>query len=124
LLPSEFSFSSGAGGWDTEITLNDDGTFNGQYHDSDMGDSGTEYSNGTVYICDFSGKFTMTKKINEYIYSMNLESLDIKETSGTVYYENDIRYIVSNPYGFDNADEFLIYLPGCPLDETSEEFLS
>lgn len=124
LLPSEFVFSSGAGGWATEITLNDDGTFNGQYHDSDMGDSGTGYSNGTVYICDFSGKFTMPKKINEYIYSMNLESLDVEGTSGTVYYEDDIRYIVSDPYGFDNADEFLIYLPGCPLEETSEEFLS
>ena len=124
VLPSEFVFSSGAGGWATEITLNDDGTFIGQYHDSDMGDSGIGYSNGTVYICDFSGKFTMPKKINEYIYSMNLESLDVEGTSGTVYYENDIKYIVSDPYGFDNADEFLIYLPGCPLEETSEEFLS
>lgn len=124
VLPSEFVFTSGAGGWGTEITLNDDGTFNGQYHDSNMGDTGTGYSNGTVYICDFSGKFTMPKKINEYIYSMNLESLDVEGTPETVYYENEIRYIVSDPYGFDNADEFLIYLPGCPLEETSEEFLS
>ena len=124
ILPSEFIFSSGAGGWGTEITLNDDGTFIGQYHDSDMGDSGSGYSNGTVYICDFSGKFTIPKKINEYIYSMNLELLETEGSSGTVYYENDIRYIVSDPYGFDNADEFLIYLPGCPLEKTSEEFLS
>lgn len=124
LLPSEFVFSSGAGGWATEITLNDDGTFNGQYHDSDMGDSGTGYSNGTVYICDFSGKFTMPKKINEYIYSMNLETLDVEGTSGTVYYENDIRYIVSNPYGFDNADEFMIYLPGIAMSDLPEGFIN
>lgn len=124
MLPSKFTFSSGAGGWATVITLNDDGSFKGQYHDSDMGDSGTGYSKGTEYISNFSGKFTMPKKINEYIYSMNLESLDVEGTSGTVYYENDIKYIVSDPYGFDNADEFLIYLPGCPLEETSEEFLS
>lgn len=124
LLPSEFVFSSGAGGWATEITLNDDGTFNGQYHDSDMGDSGTGYSNGTVYICDFSGKFTMPKKINEYIYSMNLESLDVEGTSGTVYYENDIRYIVSDPYGFDNADEFMIYLPGIAMGDLPEGFVN
>lgn len=124
LLPSEFVFSSGAGGWATEITLKDDGTFNGQYHDSDMGDSGTGYSNGTVYICDFSGKFTMPKKINEYIYSMNLESLDVEGTSGTVYYENDIRYIVSDPYGFDNADEFMIYLPGIAMGDLPEGFVN
>ena len=124
LLPSEFYFSSGAGGWATEITLNDDGTFNGQYHDSDMGDSGTGYSNGTVYICNFSGKFTMPQKINEYIYSMNLESLDVEETSGTVYYENDIRYIVSDPYGFDNADEFMVYLPGIAMSDLPEGFIN
>lgn len=124
LLPSEFVFSSGAGGWATEITLNDDGTFNGQYHDSDMGDSGTGYSNGTVYICDFSGKFTMPKKINEYIYSMNLETLDVEGTFGTVYYENDIRYIVSDPYGFDNADEFMIYLPGIAMSDLPEGFIN
>ncbi len=124
VLPSEFVFTSGVGGWGTKITLNGDGTFKGQYHDSDMGDVGSGYSNGTVYICDFSGKFTIPKKINEYIYSMNLESLDVEGISGTVYYENDTMYIVSEPYGFENADEFLIYLPGCPLEETSEEFLS
>lgn len=124
ILPSKFVFTSGAGGWGTEMTLNEDGTFKGLYHDSDMGDTGTGYSNGTVYICDFSGKFTVPEKINEYIYSMNLESLDVEGTPGTVYYENDVRYIVSDPYGFDDADEFLIYLPGCPLEETSEEFLS
>lgn len=124
LLPSKFVFTSGAGGWDTEITLNDDGTFIGQYHDFNIGDSGCGYNNGTVYICDFSGKFTMPQKVNEYIYSMNLETLDAEGTSGTVYYENGMRYIVSDPYGFDNADEFLIYLPGCPLEQVSEEFLS
>lgn len=124
LLPSEFVFTSGAGRWATEITLNVGGTFIGQYHDSDLGDSGIGYSNGTVYICNFSGIFTVPKKVNEYIYSMHLESLDVEGTPGTVYYENDTRYIVSDPYGFNNADEFLIYLPGCPLEETSEDFLS
>lgn len=123
-LPQGFDFSSGAGGWGTHIDLNPDGTFTGQYHDSDMGDTGSGYSNGTVYICDFSGRFTSPKKINDYIYSMNLESFDVEGVSGTVYYEDNIRYIVSDPYGFDNADEFFIYLPGCPLKETSEEFLS
>lgn len=123
-LPSEFIFTSGVGGWGTVITLNDDGSFNGQYFDSDMGDTGTKYPNGTTYICNFSGKFTVPQKVNEYTYSMNLESLHVEGTSGTVYYEDGIRYILSDPYGFDDADEFLIYLPGCPLKETSEEFLS
>ena len=123
MLPSEFTFSSGAGGWATDLFLNDDGTFTGQYHDSDLGDLGAEYPNGTVYIRDFSGKFTMPVKVDEYIYSMNLEALNVEGTTGTVYYENGTRYIVSEPYGFENADEFLIYLPGCSLEKTAEDFL-
>lgn len=123
LLPSEFVFTSGAGGWATEITLNGDGTFNGQYQDSDPAYSGTRYPDGTVYICDFSGKFTMPKKISEYIYTMNLESLHVEGTPGEVYYENDKRYIVSEPYGFDNANEFQIYLPGASIAELPNGFL-
>ena len=52
-LPDEFYFSSGAGAWRTELFLQDDGSFNGQYSDSDMGSMGEEYPNGTVYICEF-----------------------------------------------------------------------
>lgn len=72
LIPKKFTFSSGAGGWATEITLNDDGNFNGQYYDFEMGDRGDEYPNGTVYISNFSGKFTIPKQIDEYTYSMRL----------------------------------------------------
>jgi hypothetical protein len=123
-LPSDFIFSSGAGGWFTKITLSDDGTFTGQYYDADLGFTGDKYPNGTVYICNFNGKFTTPKEINEYIYSMNLDSLNVEGTPGTEYFENDTKYVVSDPYGFENADEFLIYLPGCPLEDADEDFLS
>ena len=115
-LPQEFVFTSGAGGWATVFNLNPDGTFTGQYHDSE--------GISTVFICKFEGKFTIPQKINEYMYSMNLEYLNIEGTPGDKYYENGIHYIYSEPYGFDDANEFYIYLPGCPLKETSEEFIS
>ena len=34
-----------------------------------------------------------------------------------------MRYITSLPYGFDNANEFLLYLPGKSLHELPEAFL-
>lgn len=123
-LPSEFVFASGVGGWYTEITLSSDGTFTGQYSDSEMGDIGNGYPNGTVYICNFDGKFSFPQQLDDYICSMTLEYLNTIGNPGSEYYENGIRYICSNPYGFDDADKFLIYLPGCPLDKISEDFLS
>ena len=53
ILPSEFELSSGAGGWATILKLNKDGTFTGQYYDSDLGDTGEDYPNGTVHFCTF-----------------------------------------------------------------------
>ena len=53
----EFGFASGAGGWSSELTFANDGIFMGSYHDSDMGDTGDGYPNGTIYVSDFSGRF-------------------------------------------------------------------
>ena len=123
-LPSIFTFSSGVGGWATEITLNADGTFSGQYHDSEMGDTGNQYPDGTVYISSFTGKFTAPKQVDEYTYSMKLDYLNSEGTIGDEYYENNQRYIISEPYGFDNADEFMIYLPGIAMSDLPEGFIN
>lgn len=123
-LPSQFTFSSGAGAWATTFELSPDGTFTGQYQDSDMGDAGPGYENGTVYISQFSGKFTEPQKVDDYSYTMKLDHLDVQGTAGEEYIEDNVRYIYSEAYGFDDADTFMIYLPGCPLKDLPEEFLS
>ena len=89
-----------------------------------MGDTDTEYPNGTVYISKFTGKFTTPTQINDYTYSMQLENLQAEGTTGEEYYENGQRFIYSDPYGFDNADVFLIYTPGAPMAELPEGFKS
>lgn len=123
-IPSEFVFSSGAGSWGTYLTIEADGSFKGEYHDSDMGFTGEGYPRGTVYICDFDGRFTEPQKVSEYVYSMKLESLNVQEPAGSEYIENEIRYIVSEPYGMEKADVFYIYLPGASMVELPETFLS
>lgn len=121
-MPSDFVFSSGAGAWSTELTLESDGSFTGYYHDSNMGDTGVGYEDGTVYICNFTGKFTTPEQINEYTYTMRLADIQIEGTPGEEYLDNDQRFIYSEPYGFDNAEEFFIYLPGAPISELPEGF--
>lgn len=123
-IPKRFVFSSGAGAWETYIEINSDGTFTGQYHDSERGDTGSGYPNGTVYICNFKGKFSIPKQVNEYIYLMQLEYLNTEGIPGNEYYENNIRYIYSAPYGLENANEFLVYLPGIRIDNLPYEFVS
>lgn len=122
-LPDEFYFSSGAGGWGTELFLEDDGTFHGLHHDSDMGSTGENYPNGTQYICCFEGKFTAPQQISEYVYSTTIEYMNV-EREGEEYIEDGIRYIVSGPYGLENAGEIMLYLYRTPRAELSEGFLS
>lgn len=121
--PAEFNFSSGAGAWGTLITLNSDGSFEGLYHDSEMGEVGEAYPDGTVYLSEFHGCFDEIKQINDYSYSMVLKKLEIQDEEKE-WIENKIRYVISQPSGLETEDEFIFYLPQTPLEELSEEFLS
>lgn len=120
----EFCFASGAGAWSTEMTVHDDGSFSGIYHDTDMGSAGDGYPNGTVYRCDFSGQFTQPVKINEYTYSMQIAEIDYVKEAGTEEIIDGVKYCYSEVYGLDDAKDILIYLPGAPLAELPEEFRS
>ena len=127
---AEFSFLSGAGAWRTIITLNRDGTFTGWYLDSEMGETGEGYPNGSVYICDFSGRFENIKKIGEYSYQMTLTGIQTEKPVGEEWIEDEIRYVASDPHGLNNPDnnqecvEFIFYLPDTPVDQVPEAFLT
>lgn len=131
-LPESFTFLSGAGGWSTDVRINADGTFVGLFEDWDMGGRGEsnqdgteyEYPNGTKYECYFSGSFTDVVQISEYEYSMRIASLITEGTEGEERIVDDALYITSHPYGFDNADEFRLYLPGRDTANLPQEYLS
>ena len=120
----EFYFSSGAGGWCTVMYIHEDGTFDGQYHDSDMGDIGDENPNGTMYFCDFKGKFAQPQKVDDYTYSTRIESIEFENEPGDGEIIDGVCYIYTEAYGLDEAEEILIYLPGIALDKLPEEYRS
>lgn len=123
-MPSDFIFASGAGAWSTDIHLNQDGTFSGQFHDSDAGVNGDGYPYGTKYICNFKGEFTQPEQKDDFTYKMSLKELKTEGTPGAVYFEDGIKHIYAAPYGLENADELIIYAPGIALSELPEECLS
>ena len=123
-MPQDFVFSSGAGGWQTNLTLNRDGSFTGTYSDSEMGDQGADYPHGTVYICEFSGQFSNLDQLDEHTYSMTLKSISSQREDGEEWIADQIRYIASEPYGLESGTSFLLYAPDTPVEELSEDFLS
>ena len=129
-MAAEFIFSSGAGAWATILTLNADGTFEGNYHDSEMGLTGEGYPNGTVYICTFQGQFTNAQPIDEYSYRLTLDNLTVDERPAEEIRDN-ILYAAAGPHGFTGSDpkssalvrNFILYTPETPVASLDEEFL-
>ena len=116
MLPNEvdsryFEYTRGMGHWFTELTLQADGTFDGVY--KDFGD--------VRYISTFHGKFSDIRKINDYTYSMRLESLDMEQEPGARWTEDEGQYVAVEPEGLTNCEEFILYTPDAPIEELPEE---
>lgn len=115
-IAGKYIFSSGAGGWGTEMEIFEDGTFEGEYVDSNPFEP--------WYVCRFHGKFENLVEVDEYTWSMHMTQLDTERPEGEVYYEDGTECIASGAYGLENADEVLVYLPGKIKGELPYDFTS
>ena len=125
-LPSDMklTFSSGIGAWSTELSLKKNGKFSGYYHDSNLGETGDGYPDGTVYYCKFSGRFDIVKKVGSKKYKLQLKKIKQEEESGKKKIEDDILYIAAAPYGLDGGKNFTLYCPGFLTKKLPQEALT
>lgn len=115
--------SSGVGAWDTSLIMGDNGTFTGEFHDSEMGDTGENYPGGTVYVCRFHGQFSQPVREAEGVWTLQLSQLELDEGQQPELIEDGIRFVLAAPYGLENAKQVTLYQPGVPVDILPEEFL-
>ena len=115
----EWSFSSGVGAWSSELRIQPDGSFAGEYHDSEMGECADEYPDGTVYFCAFSGRVRMAGRVDDNTWKVRVEKLEKEQ--GTESIDDGIRFVPADVYGISEGDEMLLYRPGTPVDILSEE---
>ena len=120
----QFIYSSGAGAWATYLTINEDGTFSGEYHDSEMGSIGEGYPNGSCYLSVFQGAFSKPVKVNEYTYSVQVEKITYDQKPGTEEIIDEILYIYSEAAGLANSENIYIYLPDAPYETLPEGYKS
>ena len=117
----EFGFASGVGAWSSDLTFANDGIFMGSFHDSDMGDTGDGYPNGTIYVSDFSGRFEIANVINDHSVTLRLVESGTSEPVGNEWIDDQVRYVASDPYGIAGGDEFILYFPGTPMSELTDD---
>ena len=118
--PLHLNFSSGVGAWMTSLDIREDGSFSGLYNDSDMGDRGENYPDGTRYTCSFTGRFEITS-VTANTASLKLTDLTYAEEKDTVTYADNVRYIATDAYGLAGHTEFVLYLPNTPTADLPKE---
>ncbi len=117
----EWTFSSGAGGWSTDMRILPDGTFSGEYHDSEMGETADAYPDGTVYCCSFTGRFSFVEQVNENTWKIHVDELKTDESAEKETIEDGMRFVYTEPYGISAGDDMLLYQPGTPVSVLSED---
>ena len=110
-------FASGAGVWGSLLTLQPDGSFTGEYQDSEMGVNAADYPNGTCYVSAFKGLFTDVQQISDFAWSMKLKKLSTEKEPETSWIEDGVRHIATEAYGVAGGEEFILYAPGISADE-------
>ena len=118
--PLELVFASGAGAWGSLLTLQPDGSFTGDYRDSEMVNA-SDYPNGTCYVSVFEGKFTEVQQISDYSWSMKLSDLTTEKKPEESWIEGGVKYIASEAYGVAGGEEFILFAPGTPADDLPAE---
>jgi len=115
----------------TIFTISSDGSFNGQYSYLDPNDVGADYPNGTEHGYLFTGKFINATKVDDYTYSMTLDTSADSQTYNpeTVSIDGGTRTVTDygpadGALGFDGVSTFTLYMPGRSTADLPQEALS
>lgn len=119
-----FHFSSGAGGWWTELKIASDGSFTGHFQDSEMGDISEEHPSGVLISSDFEGHFTQPEQVNDFTYSFQIADIQYPQGDRQEIIAGTLYEYTPSAYGLDGAEELLLYLPGAPVAELPEMYLN
>ena len=117
-----FEFASGAGAWSTELVMGEGGSFTGSFHDSEMGETGEGYPDGTVYGCSFHGMLADPVMLDETTWTVRI-LVEPDEGQVPEAVEDGIRFVTSAPYGVEKAQTVTVYLPGTPVNSLPEGFI-
>ena len=117
----EFWFASGAGAWSSRLILSKDGSFTGNYHNTEPSEVGNNYPNGTRYQSAFDGRFEIVKQLNDYSIELQLTQVQTEQPVDTISFEDGMRIVSASAFGIDGGSRFTLYLPNATKEQIPTE---
>ena len=107
--------------WETTVYFDpEDNSFEGTYESAILNLDGDGYD---MLQCAFNGQIDGFTRINEYSFHTHVTSLETekfdKKTDRYMDLPAEVSY--SDPYGFTDPDELILFLPNTPVTEIPEE---
>ena len=115
-----YDFASGVGAWATGLTILPDGSFYGDFHDTDMEDSalnGVHYD-AICYYADFTGRLSTPERVGAQ--ELDCAVIDLKYDKGAPYVQDGIRYEPVDPYGVALGDRLRFFMKGTDVANLPE----
>ncbi len=118
----DYTFASGAGGWATYLVIDENGRFEGSYHDSEMGAGGDDYD-ATMYVSNFSGQLSDVRKISDLEYTAYVESIEYQDTVGNQEIKDRVLYVYTGANGIDYGKTLHFYMKGSDIKDVNEHLI-
>ncbi|WP_165781889.1 PASTA domain-containing protein [Bifidobacterium imperatoris] len=121
-----YLFSSGSGGWATTLTVSNDGSFTGEFHDDDLGITGPGYPNGSKSEAKFSGRFASISQNADGSYALQCDSnsFAVEGTKGSTHIEDGMQITITDAYGMEPCGLFTAYPKGYDSSKLSNDVKS
>ena len=118
-----YDFSSGAGAWCTELFIDANGYFTGNYHDSEFetGEYNGVHYDGVTYCVSFSGRISPPE--HSSAQEMECKVLELTYENLEPYVEDIVLYLPIEPYGIAQGDTLSFFMPGAYIDALPEELV-
>lgn len=130
-LTGNYLFATGAGGWKTELRIEENGSYSAFYTDGNYASDGNDGTVYTITYCSFNGWFGDIRSVDEHTVTMTLRALSCNADQSFEYnteYESGSKaYYRELPYGFEDYDTITIYRKGTKtgdLPQTCLEWLA
>lgn len=122
-VAGSYDFSSGAGGWCTELFIDANGGFTGSFHDNEFetGEYNGVHYDGVTYCVSFSGRISPPEHSSAQELECRVLELTYEDLEPCV--DDIVLYLPIEPYGIAQGDTLSFFMAGAYIDALPEELV-